>query len=81
MQKVIVGEWGNSLAVRLPKDVASAAGIRAGSQLVIVSEGRDIKLRVLEGASYSLAQMLERVTPENLHHESWDDEQAGEEEW
>jgi antitoxin MazE len=43
--KVKVAKWGNSLGVRLPKAAAEAAGIEAGTELDIVAEGADLRLR------------------------------------
>jgi antitoxin MazE len=31
-----VAKWGNSLAIRIPKDVAEALGLRAGSEVDLV---------------------------------------------
>ena len=79
MQKITVGEWGNSLAVRLPK--AHETGIKAGSQLLILLDEGELKLRIAEEVSYSLSEMLEQITPENLHGASWEGEPMGKEEW
>ena len=80
MHKVTVGEWGNSLTLRLPKSLASEAGIKAGSQLAVILEGGEVKLRLIEETSYALTEMLDRITPENLHDASWEGEPIGEEE-
>jgi antitoxin MazE len=42
--KVKVANWGNSLGVRLPRAAAEAAGIRAGSEIDVTVEGRDLRL-------------------------------------
>jgi antitoxin MazE len=43
--KVQVAKWGNSAAVRLPSSVARELGLRPGSQLDLVVEGREVRLR------------------------------------
>jgi len=43
--KVLVSRWGNSTAVRLPKSVAQELGLEPGSQLDLVVEGREVRLR------------------------------------
>lgn len=43
--KVKVAKWGNSLGVRLPKAAAEAAGLSEGSEVEVVVEGRELRLR------------------------------------
>jgi antitoxin MazE len=72
-----VARWGNSLAVRLPRQVAESAGL---------GEGASVDIDVVDGVvrvsparpSYSLAELLAGVTPENLP-ESFDDRPQGRE--
>ena len=45
MTEVIVGKWGSSLAVRVPLDVARAAGLKDGEHVEVVTEGGDIIIR------------------------------------
>jgi antitoxin MazE len=45
MAQAIVGKWGRSLAVRLPGEVASAAGICAGERVEIEAQDGDIVIR------------------------------------
>lgn len=40
-----LARWGNSLAVRLPKDAAAAAGLREGAALELTVENDAIVLR------------------------------------
>ena len=42
MTKVTVGKWGKNLAVRLPADVARAAGITSGESVEVVARDGDI---------------------------------------
>ncbi len=73
-----VARWGNSLAVRLPRQVADAAGL---------AEGTTVELEVTDGVirlvptrrRYSLDELLARITPENLPDESFDDRPHGRE--
>jgi antitoxin MazE len=40
-----VSRWGNSLAVRLPKSLVDALGLKAGDELdVVAAEGRRIEI-------------------------------------
>ena len=61
-----VGKWGSSLAVRIPKAVAEQCGISEGSAMEIdVQSGRIVMWK----RNYDLADMVSRITPENLHPE------------
>jgi antitoxin MazE len=45
MPHAIVGKWGRSLAVRLPGDIAHAAGVRDGERVDIEVRGESIVIR------------------------------------
>jgi antitoxin MazE len=40
--QVQVARWGNSLGLRIPKDIARRAGLREGSHVEIEAEGERI---------------------------------------
>jgi antitoxin MazE len=73
-----IAKWGNSLAVRLPRQVAEAAGLE---------EGSSIDLDVIEGAVkltparpvFTLDDLLGRITPATLPDEIFDDGPKGRE--
>ena len=64
-----IAKWGNSLALRLPKSVALE---------VRLDEGDTVDVSVKNGAivispsrpTYSLEQLVTRITPQNRHEES-----------
>ena len=45
MPKAIVGRWGRSLAIRLPRQVAKAAGISDGERVDIATRDGDTVIR------------------------------------
>lgn len=45
MSHVVVGRWGSSLAVRVPSEVARAAGLHDGEDVEIEAFGDDILIR------------------------------------
>ncbi len=45
MPQAIVGKWGKNLAVRLPRQIAKAAGLTNGEQVEIQARGGDIVIR------------------------------------
>ncbi|NVO15747.1 MAG: AbrB/MazE/SpoVT family DNA-binding domain-containing protein [Rhodoplanes sp.] len=70
--KVKVSKWGNSLGVRLPKAAAEAAGLSEGSEVDVVVEGRELRLKPsvapVAYTRYRLADLVaeaKRLGPEN----------------
>jgi len=62
-------KWGNSLAVKIPKAVAEDAQLKVGDPLEIAI-GADGVLEVHRvGEIPTLAQLLDRITPENRYAE------------
>ncbi len=66
--QITVKKWGNSAAVRLPAKVVNAAQVGIEQRVKIRVEGRKI---VLDPAieEDDLDGLLEKITPENVHHE------------
>lgn len=66
-----ISRWGNSLAVRLPKQVTDSIGL---------GEGAPVEIDVVDGVVtvapakpvYRLAELLARITPDNIP-DSFDD--------
>jgi len=67
--KVKIAKWGNSLGLRLPKAAVEAAGIEVGTELDLVVEGRDLRLRPIARIPYyrleDLFAEMDRLGPEN----------------
>ncbi len=59
-------KWGGSLAVRIPKAIAEQCGVSEGSAIEMDAQGGRI---VLRKRPYDLAEMLSRITADNLHPE------------
>ncbi len=79
--KTQLTKWGNSLAVRVPKPVADAAGLRQGDQLELRVAGPGaVRMRKAK-RKLTLAQLLRGITPENCHGERDWGRTAGKEEW
>jgi antitoxin MazE len=64
--QVQVSRWGNSLGVRLPKDLVQRLGIGEGSR-VDVSEDRGRIVISVERPVYTLEELLVGMTPEAMH--------------
>jgi antitoxin MazE len=78
--KVQVVKWGNSHAVRLPKVVLEKAEMRDGDQLEIRVEKGRIALEPAR-EKLTLRDLVERITPENLHDEQDWGKPVGREVW
>jgi len=62
-----VTKWGNSLGVRVPAALATQVGLKAGSEVSLVAEGKAIKLVPLgTPRRYTLAELLAGVTKDNI---------------
>lgn len=71
-----VRKWGNSLGVRIPSGLAAEAHLDDGAEVeVTVRDGQLVIVPVL-----SLAELVARITPENLP-ELVDDAPHGQELW
>ena len=63
-----ISRWGNSLAVRIPKHLAEAAGLAEGDHLDMEAEGQELKFRKRQGVTrYDLDELMAQVTEENSH--------------
>lgn len=80
MTQARVQKWGNSLAIRIPKPFALEVGLEQNSLVTVsIEEGK----LLLEPAkpSYSLEELLAKVTKDNLHHEVETGPAVGNEAW
>ncbi|PLX30876.1 MAG: AbrB/MazE/SpoVT family DNA-binding domain-containing protein [Ignavibacteria bacterium] len=64
-----VHKWGNSLGIRIPMAFAREAGLEDGSPVdITIDEGSIIITPDMSG-KYHLEDLLEDITPSNLHGE------------
>jgi len=69
MPKAQMAKWGNSLAVRIPKDVAQEAHLKEGDAVVIKAAKGRIELRRADRIP-TLEELVAQITPENRHPET-----------
>lgn len=79
--RVRIQKWGNSLALRIPKSFAVETALDSGGEVDLTLEGGRIIVTPLEAPSYSLGELLARITPSNLHSETDTGPGAGAEVW
>ena len=63
--QVQVARWGNSLGLRIPKDVARRIGLREGTRFDVEAEGSRIIITPAR-PHYVLADLLKGMTPEAM---------------
>ncbi len=75
-----IAKWGNSLGVRLPKSVALEAAVDEGDTVDVSVKNGAIVIRPSR-PTYSLDQLVARITSRNRHGESDWGEAVGHETW
>ena len=63
--EVVLARWGNSLGVRIPKDIASRSGLREGARVDIEAQGSRIVITPAQ-KRYELVELLLDVTPQAM---------------
>ncbi|MEQ4543396.1 MAG: type II toxin-antitoxin system antitoxin MazE [Pantoea agglomerans] len=77
-----VKRWGNSPAIRIPATLMQALNLNIDDEIKIdLVEGKLIIEPVKQEVAYSLAELLEGVTEENLHDPVEWGEPVGKEIW
>jgi antitoxin MazE len=78
--KATIQKWGNSLAIRIPKNITEDAKVSEGSNIDIVVENGNIVLSPGK-KELSLKELLKNITLENIHSEIPTGGQTGGEIW
>ena len=60
--------WGNSLGIRIPKQIVEQSQLAEGDEIEIVTEGNKIVITSRK-PQYTLEQLLEGMSEEHLHSE------------
>ena len=64
--QVQITRWGNSLGIRVPKEVATRIGLTEGSRVDVTTEGNRIIISAKQPV-YTLHELLAGMTPEAMH--------------
>lgn len=79
--QTMIQQWGNSLALRIPKAFARQTNVKKGSRVrLVVEKGRMVVTPVTTG-KITLKSLLAKVTPENIHPETDWGKPMGKEIW
>ncbi len=74
-----IQKWGNSLAVRIPKEVAE--GFRSGVSVELRREGDALIVEPSKKQKFSLTELVSQIKPKQLHKETDWDNSVGKELW
>ena len=79
--KTAVQRWGNSLALRIPRAYAAETQLSEGSEVELTLKSGALVVRPILRKRFSLPELLDRITPENLHGETDTGAPQGGEAW
>ena len=67
----VIKKWGNSLAVRVPKELAKSLNLVEGKKVTIVQKNNSFEVRpeIAKAKKYSLEKLVSCISAENIHEE------------
>jgi antitoxin MazE len=68
--RTVVKKWGNSASVRIPAAVMQAAHLDLDEAVDVREESGRIVIEPAQRKEYDLAELVKRITRENLHDEA-----------
>ncbi len=63
--QITASRWGNSLGIRIPKDIAERVGLAVGDRVDVEAKGDQIVIS-LRRTRYRLADLLVGMTPDAM---------------
>ena len=79
--KTRIQRWGNSLAVRIPAAFARSLGLEQDSQVELTMTRSQLVIAPVREPKPKLADLLDRITPANVHREVDAGKPQGHETW
>jgi len=76
-----IQKWGHSLALRIPKSMAVELKLEENSPLEIRLEDDRLVIYPVTQPEFKLDELLELITPENMHAEAGMSMPVGNEAW
>lgn len=76
-----VAKWGNSLAIRIPQNLAREIDVAEGSEVDLAVVDGNLVVKPRKRRRYSLDELVKEITPENLHTEIDSGVAVGNEVW
>jgi antitoxin MazE len=65
-----IQKWGNSLGVRLPKQLAEKQSLKAGTKVRVTESKGGVSIEVIKSKPTSINELVKNITPSNLHDET-----------
>ncbi len=75
-----IARWGNSLGIRIPKQIAEQVKLNEGDEIEISTDENRLIL-IPQKKKYTLEELLDGMTDEHLHSEVDWGESVGREQW
>ncbi len=67
-----IRKWGNSLGVRISREIAEDTGLSEGKEVALEKRDGRLTLRPVAEPHLSLSALIRKITPRNRHAEvSW----------
>ena len=79
--QTLIQQWGNSLALRIPKAFAKQTKVKKGSRVQFVVEKGRMVVTPVTVEKVTLKSLLAKVTPANIHSETDWGKPKGKEIW
>ena len=79
--KTRIQKWGNSLALRIPKSFADETGIEKETSVELSLDDGKIVITPGYQQTFTLEQLISKITEDNRHREIDAGEAAGNEAW
>lgn len=79
--EAVVSKWGNSLGLRLTKEISSELNIENGSKVNLKLKKNKIEISLIKSENYTLDAMLASINKNNIHKEISTDPAMGNEVW
>ncbi len=72
-------KWGNSYAVRIPKNFIQELNLSQGSEMEIKYNNQSLVIKQKRQKEYTLKELLKGITPKNRHKLMFDGPDVGKE--
>lgn len=72
-------KWGNSYAVRIPKNFIQELKLSQGSEMEIEHSNQSLVIKQKKQKEYTLKDLLKGITPKNRHKLVFDEPDVGKE--
>ncbi len=76
-----IQKWGNSLGIRIPKNVLEQVDMHEDEMVEISVKDNNILIMPTRKKKYNLKTLVSKITPKNIHTETDTGEPVGEEIW